>query len=357
VGRDARWFSGAILVTCVMVTGLGLAMGLYLDRAPEAAPAPAKSAGEALPLVPLPVVAVDVSAASDASVTSANPSLVPALEEYVAPPVQSPPGETNPAAAESGATMRLPPPAAEAPSPPAFSPESLNTLATIEPQAGTSEREPGSALRVAAAATVAIPAPPPSTATSRYWVEYAVFVHERSAQRLSHALAALHLETSVAATHAPDGRRLWRVRSAMAERAGAEADAGLAQQKLGLKPLLHRAAPRREPRAQYWVQFGAFPTIAPAVHLQQVLADNGVKASVHNARNSSGKPLFLVRSDGFPDRKLAMLVGELGGSAAKVTFFVGRSPPSRHAAGHHASPRGGVGSSLPRHRHAPRPDG
>jgi hypothetical protein len=143
----------------------------------------------------------------------------------------------------------------------------------------------------------------------------------------------------------------------MAARADAEADARLAQQKLGLKPLLHRAVPRGEPRAQYWVQFGAFPTIAPAVHLQQVLADNGVKASVRNARMSTGKPLFLVRSDGFPDRKLAMLVGELGGNAAKVTFLVGRSPPSRHAAGHYASPRGSAGSSLPRHRHAPRPDG
>src|SRR5215469_3545623 len=108
-GPDARWFSGAILVTCVMVTGLGLVMGLYLDNPPEAAPAPAKCAEEAR-LVPPPVAAVDVSAAWDAVATSANPSLVPALEEHVAPPVQSPPGETNPAAAESGATMRLPPP-------------------------------------------------------------------------------------------------------------------------------------------------------------------------------------------------------------------------------------------------------
>jgi len=233
-----------------------------------------------------------VSSASNTVATPPDPSLVPVLEEDVPPPVQSPPVGANLAPAESGAMTRLPPPPAEAP-PPALSPESLNTLATIEPQSGTSERELGSALQVAAVATVAIPAPPRSKATSRYWVEYAVFAHERSAQRLSHALVALHLGTSVVATHAPDGRRLWRVRSAMAARADAEADARLAQQKLGLKPLIHRAVPRGEPRAQYWVQFGAFPTIAPAVHLQQVLADNGLEVIA----NTPSEFAAMIRDD------------------------------------------------------------
>jgi hypothetical protein len=274
VRRDVRWFSASIFVTCVAVTGLGLA-----------------------------------------------------------------------------------PPVAAGTPPPTVAPDHVAALAAVEAQAGVSASEPASAWRVAAAGTVAIPAPPRGKATGGYWVEYAVFAHERSAARLRHALAALHLEASVVATHAPDGRRLWRVRSAMAERAGAEADARLARQKLGLKPLLHRAAPRREQRAQYWVQFGSFPTIAPAVQLQRVLADNGVKASVRNTRTPAGKPLFLVRSDGFPNRQLATLVGELGGSAAKVAFFVGRSPPSRHAAGPHAGARGAMGSSVPRHKQAPRPDG
>ncbi|HEV2548295.1 MAG TPA: SPOR domain-containing protein [Stellaceae bacterium] len=338
-------------MACVATTGLGLAMGLYLDHAVEEPPAPAGSAESSA--APLPVAAIDTLGAPDAVATSRSAFLALALER-AAPEAQLPPAETN---LPAGRTVLLPLlQAAEAPSP-ALSLKHLAMLADIEPQAGTSAGEPMPILRVAAAATVAIPAPPRGKAAARYWVEYAVFARERSAEHLRDALAALHLETRVVATHAPDGRRLWRVRSALAERTGAEADARLARQRLGLKPLLHRTAPRSEPRVQYWVQFGAFPSIAPAVRLQQVLADNGVKASVRNIRTSAGKPLFLVRSDGFPDRKLAMLVGELGGSAAKVAFFVGRSPLRRHLAGHRAAPRGAAGSSLPHHRHAVPPGG
>jgi hypothetical protein len=353
VRRDVRGFSAAILVTCVTVTGLGLAMGFYLDHASRARSALAKTAENELPLAPLPVV--DTSPTSEVVAISPTSLLGPVLEERDVPQVQSPLVEAN-LAAERAAVARLPAATAEVPSP-TLSPEHLAMPAAIEPQAGTSVSELASASRVAAAGTMAIPTPPRGKAAGSYWVEYAVFAHERSAERLRRALAALHLETSVVATHAPDGRRLWRVRSAMAERADAATDARLARQKLGLKPLLHRASPRREPRAQYWVQFGAFPTMAPAVQLQRVLADNGVKASVRNTRTSAGKPLFLVRSDGFPNRQLAMLVGELGGNAAKVAFVVGRSPPIHHVAGHHGGARGAAGSSLPRHKHAPRPDG
>jgi cell division protein FtsN len=351
--RDVRWFSAAILATCVTVTGVGLAMGLYLDHATEAPLAPTKSADGSLPLAPVPVAAVDLAAVPDVVVAAASPSPQPTLEERAAPPLQSPPAETN-LVAERKVVPPSPPTAVEVPRP-ALALEHIPPLAAIEPQAGTSASEPAATLRVAATA-VAIPAPPRGNAARRYWVEYAVFARARSAEQLRHQMAALHLETSVVATHAPNGRRLWRVRSAMTERAAAEADALLAQQTLAIKPLIHRSAPRPAPRAQYWVQFGAFPTAVPAIHLQRVLADNGVKSSVRETRTSTGKPLFLVRSEGFSDRKLATLVGELGGNAAKVAFLVGRSPPVRHAA-HHAGRRSGTGSSLPPHRHAPRPGG
>jgi sporulation related protein len=354
VRRDVRWFSAPILVTCVAVAGLGLASGLSLDRAPEAPSALARAAEDALPLAPLHI-ALTAAAAPDAIASASSPVLALALGERAAPQVELTSSDAN-LATEREPIPLSPAVAAEAlPSTPA--PDHVAALAAVEPQAGTSASEPTSAWRVAAAGAAAIPAPPRSKAAGGYWVEYAVFAHERSAARLRKALAAVDLKTSVVATHAPDGRRLWRVRSAMAERVGAEADARLAREKLGLKPLLHRAAHRREPRAQYWVQFGSFPTIAPAVQLQRVLADNGVKASVRSTRTSAGKPLFLVRSDGFPDRRLATLVGELGGSAANVAFFVGRSPPSRHAAGPHSGARGATGSSVPRHKQAPRPGG
>jgi sporulation related protein len=350
--RDVRWFSAAILATCLTVTALGLAAGLYLDRATEAPPAIVKSDDGALPLAPLPVAAVDMAPMPDAVPAAPSSSRTPTRAEPAAPELQPPPIEADPIAERDVAP---PSPTAAGGASPPISVEHVTTLAAIEPQAGTSASAPTATVRVAAAITT--PALPGGDGARRYWVEYAVFAHERSAEQLRHKLATLHLETSVVATHAPDGRRLWRVRSAMTERAGAEADARLARQTVAIKPLIHRGAPRPAPPAQYWVQFGAFPTAAPAVQLQRVLADNGVKASVREARTSAGKPLFLVRSDGFPDRKLATLVGELGGNAAKVAFRIGRSPPVRHAAGHHASPRGGTGSSLPPHRHAPRPGG
>ena len=349
VRQDVRWFSAAILVTCVTVISFGLAMGLYLDGAPDGPPAPASSAGDAL--TPLPVAAVDTSSTADAIAASPSSPATPAVEPRAVPPVQSPLAETN-LAAEPAATVAPPHAAAEAaPTLAAGHP------AAIEPQSGTSAAELASELRVALTATMAVPAPTHHSAAARYWVEYAVFVRERSAEHLRETLAALHVEARVVATHAPDGRRLWRVRSSTAPRASAEADARLARQRLSLEPLIHHAAPTRVRRAQYWVQFGAFPTIAPAVRLQQVLADNGVKASVRNTRTSAGKPLFFVRSDGFPNRRLAVLVGELGGSAAKVAFLVGRSSPSRQATGHRSSARGAVGSSVPHPSRVPRPGG
>jgi hypothetical protein len=354
--RDLRWFNAAILVTCVTVAGLGVAMGLYLDRAPEAPPTPLNSAEGALALAPLPVAAVDLSEAAD-RVTGPSPSLaLMPLEALPAQPAPSPAIEV--AASLAAVPAETPPSPGVAPEspPPAVSFAHFAALALAEPQAGTSAAGPASASELARATVPAIAPPPPVNVAAHYWVEYAVFARKRSAAHLRDALTGLQLETSVVATHAPDGHRLWRVRSAVAERAAAESDARLAQQKLGLKPLIHRSPSRRESRGQYWVQFGAFPTIAPAVRLQQVLAENGVKASVRNIRTSTGKPLFSVRSDGFPNRELATLVGELGGSAAKVTFIVGRSPASRHAASHRAGTRGAVGSSLPRHKHAPRPD-
>lgn len=350
VGRDVRWFSAAILATCVTVTGVGLALGFYLDHPRDPAPAVTSATEDAPRLALLPIAAVDTSTVPDAP----SPSSSPTLAARAALELQSPPAEANLAPAPEAVPVS-PPLAAETP-PPTPAPERLATLA-IEPLAGTSAPEPAPASRVAVARTAAIPTAPRHDAAGQYWVEYAVFAHERSAEHLRQALAALHLKTSVVATHTPEGRRLWRVRSPMAERGGVEADARRAEQKLGIKPLIHRTTPRRTTHAQYWVQFGAFPTIEPAVHLQRVLADNGVKASLRSARTSTGKPLFLVRVEGFPDRKLATLVGELGGSAAKVAFLVGRSPPSRHAAAHRTSVRGGIGSSLPPHRHVPRPGG
>ncbi len=351
VRPGVRWFSAAILVTCVTVTGVGLALGFRLDHPRDTAPAAMSAAEDAPRLALLPVAAADTSTVPDAPPRSSSPTLA----ARATLPVQSPPAEAN-FAPPPEAMPVSPPLPAETP-PPTRAQEQLATLAAIEPLAGTSAPEPAPASRVAVARAATIPTAPRHDAAGHYWVEYAVFAHERSAEHLRQALAALHLKTSVVATHTPEGRRLWRVRSATAERSGIEADARRAEQKLGIKPLIHRTTPRRTTHPQYWVQFGAFPTIEPAVHLQRLLADNGVKASLRSTRTSTGKPLFLVRSDGFPDRKLATLVGELGGNAAKVAFLIGRSPPSRHAAAHHAKVRGAIGSSLPPPRHVPRPGG
>jgi SPOR domain len=361
IRRDVRWFSAAILVTCVTVAGLGLAMGFYLDRAPDPAPTPVESASH-VAAVPSPVtVAERAPLSAPAVAVAAEPAPTPEPEPPSA--VEAPPSEPTPAIASTAAE----------PSPPASQPATLLAaeqappaadnhvaveLAAIEPAAGTTAA--GDTLITPMVASIAATVIPPLrlTPAASYWVEYAVFSRERSAQRLRQALAALHLETVVVATHAPDGRRLWRVRSAPLDaRAVADAAAVTARQKLAIVPLIHRGMPGGARPVQYWVQFGAFPTKAPAVRLQQVLADNGVKSTVRDARTSSGKSLFLVRSEGFSDRKLAVLVGELGASAAKVSFVLGRSGSVTRQRAPPGTADRAVGSSLPRRIHRPPPGG
>jgi len=349
---DVRWFSAAILVTCVTVAGLGLAMGFYLDRAPEPVP-PLASADDDIATAPLPVASIepgpDNEHATPAIAVVAEPR--PALEPDPPSAAEPPPSELTPRAepAEPGVAAEVPPAPADRPA---------AQLTTIEPEAGTPDTE-NTLLTPMVARTAAMAIRPPRLdPAAAYWVEYAVFSRERSAQRLRQALAALHLDSNVVATHTPDGHRLWRVRSATLDsRARAEAGALAARQKLAIVPLIHRGTPGHVAPTRYWVQFGAFPTKAPAIRLQHALANYGVKATIRNTRMSSGKPLFLVRSEGFPDRRLATLVGELGGSAAKVAFVVGRDRPATQQGAPPSTSDRGVGSSSPRHTQRPPPGG
>lgn len=261
------------------VAGFGIATAIYLEHPLRPAAPQSPQASDALPAPP-----------HDPLAAAAAVPIPPEPAAGVLPAIEPQAGSTAPQPAESAALEAPPPAAASAP-----------------------------------AVSAALPAPRRGAESkSGYWVEYGAFAGERYARRLQQALSRQGLDAVIVATHARDGRKLLRVRSApLTDLATARQAAAEAQRRLRLAALVHRGSPTAAPERHYWVQFAAFAKPKPAARLSRTLRRGGVAASVSSVRAASGKSLYLVRSPVVAGRAKALALGERGRLVAQTDFLIG----------------------------------
>lgn len=328
VGRRPHWprlVSAVVLTFALGITGFGIATAVYLDR----------------PRAPADQTAAQRPSPSSLSVArAAEPAPAIAGSSLPKPPPSA--AELAALSPEAGkpATTPAPPPAAPAPSAAAIPSAPARPAASV------------AALELAApppSATPTAPAPsagpsPVSSATP-YWVEYGVYAVARYAARLHQVLDRSGLESVVVRTHDPRGRPLLRVRSApLGGLVAAQQAARQAETALGLAPLVHRGEPEMLAATdRYWVQFGAFRDARLAARLRHRLAEAGIAATVSSAQGTSGKSLYLVRSEHVSSRASAVALAQRGQPVTEAAALIGERP--ERAIGHHpprAPPRGVV---------------
>lgn len=362
----SRLISAGLLTLSLLVVLVGIGTAVYLEDA--RAPAPQQqAAAESLaapPAVPAPQ--------QQATAESPSPPAVPTLP---APPphdplaaAAAPPSVPAPAPPAVTPAAPRPAPVAVESVPPAPAPETATSLALIEPQAGepaepaadagqtapseTAPAQPAAPAEAAAPSTLPSAEPPPA-----YWVEYGVYVGKTYAQRLKQKLAEQGLESVVVRTRTPAGRPLLRVRSDHVTHAAALAASETAHRALKIRPLIHRdhrvppsaagiAVASAAPRG-YWVQYGAFAHRHNAQRLGHELTRHGLHAKVYFKRGTSGKPLYLVRSSGLPDRASAAQLAQRYRQIAAAGVLIG------HSRGLHGRHEGATSRQAPDERQRP----